>query len=267
MSTTTAIPRSGDDYPATPASNAGQPYTPPSDDTGGDPTKPTAEPTLSDIYQYTTYKPSETSRVWSGRKTIYYWAGDEGMYACVDRYLESFTWVQIVSWNNNTDAQQTYQISYTTSLKITEGSEINAGFNLGASYEGMSIGVNESVKTFKSTETTSTQTTTITVNVAPHSIAVFYQKRYNFRDNTTFINDAWGQEWNAGPWGGYDPLTTKTSYVQIDADEYFTNNAPLDPGTGSVQCNVVSQAQKADTTRKRENLTEACKDKLDDMGL
>ncbi|PPQ76351.1 hypothetical protein CVT24_008120 [Panaeolus cyanescens] len=267
--TNTPTVQPGDDYPTTPTSDPGQPYTAPSDDVGGDPapTDATLDPSPRDIFQYATYKPSGTARAWAGRKTIYYWSGDEGMYACIDRYLETINWVQIFSWNNTSAATQTYQISYTTSLKITSGSEINAGVNLGASYEGMSIGVDLSVKTFKSTETTSSQTTTITVNVPPNSLVVFYQKRYDFRDNTTFVNDAWGQEWNAGPWGGYNPLTTKTSYVQIMADEYFTSSKQLPVGPGTVQCNTVSQAQKAGITRKRENLTGACKDKLSAMGL
>ncbi|KAF9047663.1 hypothetical protein BJ165DRAFT_1593394 [Panaeolus papilionaceus] len=115
--------------------------------------------------------------------------------------------------------------------------------------------------------TSALKTTAIAINFPPNSEVVFYQKRYSFRDSTTFVNDAWGQEWNAGPWGGYNPLTTKTSYVEIMADEYFTNNAPLNSGTGSIQCTSVSQAQRTGTTSKRENLTGACKDKPSAMGL
>ncbi|PPR05463.1 hypothetical protein CVT24_008232 [Panaeolus cyanescens] len=266
--TTIPIVQPGDDYPSTPTSDPGQPYTmPPDDSTDAQAATGTVDASSRDLYQYTTYKPSGTARVWAGRKTIYYWSGDEGMYACINRYLEAVNWVQLVSWNNTTAATQTYQISYTTSLTITEGSEINSGFNLGLSFFGISIGVDMSVKTFKSTETTSSQTTTITVNVPPNSLLVFYQKRYDFRDDTTFVNDAWGQEWNAGPWGGYTPLTTKTSRVRIMADEYFTSSSQLPAGPGTVQCNTVSQAQRAGTTRKRENLTGACKDKLNQMRL
>ncbi|KAF9047670.1 hypothetical protein BJ165DRAFT_1467628 [Panaeolus papilionaceus] len=243
----------------------GQAYIAPSDDTESNSSAP--DPSPRDIFQYITYKPRGTARAWSGRKIIYDWPGIEAMSACIDRYLESITWVQIVLWNNKTSSQQTCEISYRPSLKITSGSEINVGFDLGTSYEGMSIVVDMSVKTFTSVETVAPKTTTITVNVAPNSMVVFYQKRYNFRDSTTFISNSWGKDWNTGPWGGYSPLITKTSYVQIDADEYLANNAPLKAGTGLVQCTSVSQAQKAGLTRKREDLTDPCKDKLSAMGL
>ncbi|PPR01404.1 hypothetical protein CVT24_006242 [Panaeolus cyanescens] len=221
----------------------------------------------SDLYDYAVYRPSSiTPRVWSGRKTNFYYAGDEGMYSCINRFLEAVHWVQLVSWKNDTSATQTYQYSYTTSLKITEGSEVNQGFDLGASYQGMSIGYNYSQKTFKTTETTSSQTTTISVNVPPNSLVVFYQRRYDFRDEITFICDAWGREWNIGPWGGYSPLVKKTTQVQIMAEEYFTSSAFLANGPGSIPVVTVSPAQITDTTRKRENVTKKSKAVLDKMG-
>ncbi|KAF9047951.1 hypothetical protein BJ165DRAFT_1610599 [Panaeolus papilionaceus] len=192
--------------------------------------------------------------------TIYNSPGDEALYGVVNRYLEAVNWIQKISWKNPTKAQQTYQYSLSTSLKVTQGEEINVGFNLGATYEGMSMGLEFGAKTFKNTETTQTGTVTVSVNVPPQSELIFYQKRYDFRDNTTFINDAWGQEWNVGPWGGYTPLTTKTSVTQISAEEYYTATKSLANGPGKMTVKTVTAAPVAATTRKRENVTQRAKD-------
>ncbi len=172
----------------------------------------------------------------AGWVTFYSRPGNEAMYAVVNRFLKRVQWVQLIAWKNDTDATQQYQYSYTTGLIITQGSEITNGFNLGASYKGISIGVNHSRRTFKTTKITSSATTTITVSVPPRSELMFYQKRFDFCNNITFINNAWGQEWNIGPWGGYTPLTTKVSLVKIMAEEYFTKSARLPEGPGCRQC-------------------------------
>ncbi|PPQ71018.1 hypothetical protein CVT24_011934 [Panaeolus cyanescens] len=226
-------------------------------------------PSASGLYEYLVYKPSSgsTPRVWSGRKTNFSYPGDEAMYSCVNRYLEAIKWVQLMSWKNDTSAAQSYAYSYTTGMNITHGKEINEGFNLGASYEGMSMGYEHSEKTFKTTETTSSKTKTITVNVPAHSLVVFYQRRFDFRDEVTFICDAWGQYWNIGPWGGYTPLVQKNTQVQIMAEEYFTSSKKLPSGPGSVTTSYVSRARLADTTRKRENVTQRSKNMLVKMGL
>ncbi|KAF8907560.1 hypothetical protein CPB85DRAFT_1436408 [Mucidula mucida] len=145
-------------------------------------------------------------------------AGDEAMYAVVNRFLERIQWIQLMAWKTTPMQRSSTSTPTTTGLTITQGSEVTAGFNLGASYEGIHL----------------ERTTTITVSVPPRSELVFYQKRFTFRDEITFINDAWGQEWNIGPWGGYSPLTTKVSKVNVMAEEYFTSSARLPEGPGSV---------------------------------
>lgn len=221
-----------------------------------------------DLYTYLVYKPSSTpARVYAGRKTMFSYPGDQALYAILSRTLGTVRWVQIVAWKNNTSAAQQYQISYTTGLKITEGSEVNIGFNFGASFEGISIGLDYSQKTFKSTETTTTKTITLTVNVPAYSELVFYQKSYEFDDYVTFVLDAWGQEWNVGPWGGYTPLTSMHVLTQIMAEEYLTTSSPLPAGPGKMQVTTVGAPARAGTTRKRENTTEKCKNLLAKMGL
>ncbi|KAJ6463007.1 hypothetical protein C8R45DRAFT_841356, partial [Mycena sanguinolenta] len=216
---------------------------------------------------YRVYKPNGAARTFGRRWQIYTKADDQTLDAAINRTLEKIQWIQLISWKNDTDAAQQYQHSYSTGLKITEGSDVTNGFNLGASYEGMSIGISHSEHTLKSTETTTTETKTTTVNVHPRSELIFYQKRYDFRDEITFVNDAWGQERNIGPWGGYTPLTTKVTSVSIMAQEYFTKSARLPEGPGSVDVVTVAPAPLAGKTRKRENVTQTAKATLANMGL
>jgi hypothetical protein len=227
--------------------------------------EPLAEPRA--LYDYRVYNPTRIARTFARRETIYFRAGDEAMYAVINRFLERVQWIQLVAWRNDTDAMQQYQYSYTTGLTITQGSEVTNGFNLGASYQGMSIGVDHSTRTFKSTETTSSQTTTITVNVPARSELIFYQKRFDFRDNITFINDAWGQEWNIGSWGEYIPFTTRVTSVNIMASEYFTRSARLPEGPGSVTVDTIAAASIAGRVRKREDVTQRARNMLASMGL
>lgn len=222
------------------------------------------------LFDYLFYRPSPSSspaRVWSGRQIIYFYRGDEALSGAVNRILDEIRWVQLLSWRNDTALAQQYQISYTTELRIIEGSEVNTGFNLGASYEGMSIGFNNSQRTFTSTETVSSRTITTTVNVPPYTELIFYQKRFQFRDVITFVLDAWGREWNVGPWGGYSPLTTKNTLVRIFAEEYLTTTSPLPAGPGSVQVTNVPAAPIANVTRRREDTTRRCQQALANMGI
>ncbi|KAF9047734.1 hypothetical protein BJ165DRAFT_1344094, partial [Panaeolus papilionaceus] len=203
----------------------------------------------------------------SGRINIYNRPGDEALHAVVNRFLEDVHWVQLMSWRNNTSASQTFEQTYTTSLTITEGREVEAGFNMGASFRGLSFGVNSSVRTFSTRETTSSETTRLEVTVPAQSLVVFYQRRYNFRDEITFINDAWGTHWNVGPWGGYSPLTRRVSRVQIMADEWFTSDRFLPFGPGNMNNSVAFAAALASATRRRENITSRARNTLNDMGV
>jgi len=224
--------------------------------------------TDSDVYKYVVYKPSGgDALVNSGRQVIYYYSGDEALYAAINTYLVDTTWVSRMSWNNDTDATQTYTHSYTTGLTVTKGDDVSNGFSLGSKYKGSSVKVDHQERVFATAETTEATTVTIDLNVAPHSFLIFYQRRYRFRDSMFFILDAWGQDWNVGSWGGYD-LSKKECEVEIMSDDYATLQAELDgTTTGTMSVDTVGAVQAADTTRKRENCTERCKSKLDDMGV
>jgi len=219
------------------------------------------------MYKYTVYKPSGgDARIKAGRETLYYISGDEALYAAVDTYLVDITWVSKMSWKNDTDATQTYAYSYTTALAITKGSEINNGFSVSGSFKGLGLTVDHSEKVFKSTETTESKTTAVTISVPPRSLLIFYQKRYNFRKSMFFILDAWMQEWNMGSWGGSTP-TKLACEVAIESEEFATLDAELDASTtGTVAVDSISGTPGAGMTRKRENCTQRSKAEVEAMG-
>jgi len=226
---------------------------------------------MSDQFsKYVGYKPSGgDTMVNSGRSTIYYYPGDEAFYASMDTYLIDTTWVSKMSWENNTEATQTYSLQYTTQLTVTEGTEVTNSVNVGAEFKGLSMSMDNETKTFSTYETTDTQTMTITLSIPPKSTLTFYQRKYQFRATMFFVLDAWGEEWNAGSQGGYD-ITRKECEVEIMSEDYLTTDTPLvDTATGSMEVESVARADSEGlrATRKRENLTERAKDSLSKMGV
>jgi len=224
-------------------------------------------PTFS---KHVVYKPSGgDSLVKSARTTIYVFAGDEAFFAARDCYLVDTIWVSKMSWENNTDAAQTYSLAYNTQLKVTEGSEVTNSVSVGVAYEGLSISMESSTKTFTTYETTESTTKTITLSVAPRSHLTFYQRTYRFKETMFFILDAWGEQWNAGSPGGYD-ITRKKCTVEIMSEDYMTTSNRLDDSiSGTMEVTTVDRAEREDArlTRKRENLTERAKKALSDMGV
>ncbi|KAJ7731618.1 hypothetical protein B0H16DRAFT_1468993 [Mycena metata] len=253
------------------ASDPGMKYAPVEEqvEEAGDVAKSVAEP--RNLYEFRVWnipRPTATNRVTFGaRETIYYRPGDEAMYAIVRRYLDRVQWIERMAWNNQTDADQRYEYYWSTGLTITEGKEVTNGFSLGATYEGMSIGVDHSSRTFKSTETTSTWGETLIITVPRRSELIFYQKRFDFTDVILFVNDAWGKEWNIGSWGSYAPLATKITAVQIMAEEYFTRDGRLPEGPGTATADTVPHIIPPSYVRKREDVTQRARNVLADMGL
>ncbi|KAK0187888.1 hypothetical protein F5146DRAFT_1113084 [Armillaria mellea] len=177
----------------------------------------------------------------SGRTTVCYSHGNQAFYAARDIYLIDTTWIYKISWENNTDATQTYSLKYS----ITVGSEVTASVGMGAANEGLSISMDVSTKVFSSK--------TITLNFPPKSRLTFYQGKYRFRDTMFFVLDAWNAEWNAG---------SKECEVEIMSEDYLTTDIILDSSTlGTMTASTVPRSDPSDleirrATQKRENLTE-----------
>ncbi|PPR07681.1 hypothetical protein CVT24_003924 [Panaeolus cyanescens] len=210
-----------------------------------------------DLYDFQVYRPNNTGRVWSGLEQIYS-APIQDLYGRVTRHLESITWVQITSWNNLMPTDQVFEVSFTTSLRFTQGSEVNRGFNMGATYKGLSIGVNGSRRNFTESETTTSRTVTLRINVPANTLMVFYQRRYDFRDETNFRHYRARQNWAVGVWNAYHPLETKISRVQIMSEEYFTATRFLPHGPGTVNVTLAPQvALPRDTLRRNDTMPRA----------
>ncbi|SJK96818.1 uncharacterized protein ARMOST_00064 [Armillaria ostoyae] len=173
------------------------------------------------LSKFLVYKPSGgDALVKSGHSTIYYYRGDEAFYASIDTYLVDTTWVSRMSWENNTDATQTYSLQYTTGLKVTKGDEVTGSVGIKLKFDGMSINTN-------------------------------MQKKYRFRDTMFFILDTWNEEWNIGSPGGYE-LTTKECEVEMMSEEYLTTGVALwDFAPGTMDVKRVSRADSEDLRRTR----------------
>lgn len=111
------------------------------------------------------------------------------------------------------------------------------------------------------------RTVTTSVNVPPRSRVIFYRKRYRFRKSVFFILDAWGWEWNVGSWGSFE-IKRKECGVEIDSEDLATVQAELDGSKmGTIDVKTVGGTHGVDVTRKREDCTSRCKNKLGEMGV
>ncbi|KAI0762513.1 hypothetical protein C8Q74DRAFT_1371541 [Fomes fomentarius] len=223
----------------------------------------------TDFSLHTVYKP-EGGRVLvkSSCSTIYYFSGDEAFYAAIDSYLAGFTWVNMMSWQNKCDVVQQYSLQFATALKVTSGKEVENSVGIEGTFEGLSLGLNNSTKTFSSHETTESQTKTLTINVPPMKKVTFYQRRYEFENTMFFILDAWNKEWNAGSPGGYE-IARKGCTVHIMSEDYLTTETELSNArVGIMKVERVNRlnAEGDRVTRKRENLTARAKRELSKDG-
>ena len=218
------------------------------------------------MYKYTVCKPRNgDALVNAGNEEIYFMI-TESLYAAVDTYLINTTWVSRMSWKNDTDATQTYTYTYTTGLRITKGKEVNNGFSLGSVYEGLSVTIDDQETVVRPAEIAETKPITITLSVPPRSRLIFYQRRYKFRSSMFFVLDtAWGRFWNICRLDSSD-LLRKECEVEIMSEDYATLRAELDgTRTGTINVDTVNRAQGADMTKKREECSDRCKEKLAGM--
>ena len=219
----------------------------------------------NDLYKYVTYKPKGgDALVKAAREEIYNGPG-EALYAAVDTYLVDITWIAKLSWKNDTDAEQRYSVECTTEFRITQGSEVNKGYSVASAYKGMTVTMEGQKKVLKNTETTEMKTITVDVIVPPRSRLVFYQRRYSFKSSMFFILDTQGKDWSVCSWGGYN-LSTKDCTVEVFSEDYATLETELDGyTTGTMDVATVSAVTGQGTFKMRENCTERCKKKLEEM--
>jgi hypothetical protein len=209
------------------------------------------------------YKPRDgDARVRSGRREIYRFH-EEVMHATFETYLIDITWAPRMSWANDTDIVQTYTYTCTTGLAIINGSEVNNGFSLAATYQGASVTIDNQERVFKATETTESRTVTVNLSVPPRSILIFYQRRYKFRNLIFFVLHCWNRHLNVGLSQSYKKAS-KECEVEIMSEDYLTTQAQLS-GTRIIRVNTVEGVQDQDETMELNQCTQRCRDKIWDM--
>lgn len=184
----------------------------------------------------------------SGLIAIYYTYGVEALYAAADTYCTGITWVPQGSWENTTAAAQSFTYQFKTELKITQGSAVTTGgLPLALELKGFAMGIDATTKTFSENESTTPQTTPLTINVAPGKKAMLYQRQYNFRTDMYFVLDAASRARNVAAVSG-DGLSRKTCVVEIMSGDYLITEKELsNVTTGTVHLTTVNRAnQEAD---------------------
>ncbi|GFN16815.1 uncharacterized protein AtWU_06617 [Aspergillus tubingensis] len=81
--------------------------------------------------------------------------------------FEGFYWELITSWKNDGAGDGKFTASYTSELKVTKGSENTLNASMGMLFEGLSVGIDASSKTFQQTETTTSETHTVELAYGP----------------------------------------------------------------------------------------------------
>ncbi|GKZ28985.1 hypothetical protein AbraIFM66950_002232 [Aspergillus brasiliensis] len=192
------------------------------------------------------------------KKTIYSIQGNSGqsLYAITDIHSDGYYW-SLVSENN-------FTVTYTTELKVTEGSEKELNANLGLEFKGLSVGIGASTKTFSQTETTDSKTYTEQITVPPGTSAYLYQKVYRFRTWMWFINDAFAELSRVGGHNNYSP-THVDGYVEIQAMEWFASPTELD-GSGTTSTDDITSQTTYKWTRKFQNTSQKCQEYLTSHG-
>lgn len=200
---------------------------------------------------------------------IYYIHAVEALHAAADTYCTDMTWVLKGSWENTTGSAQSYAHEFTTELKVTQGSEVTKnGVPLVDSFNGLTMTIDASLKTFSANETTTPQTKTLTVEAAPGKKVMLYQRRYSFRTEMFFVMDASSVARNVAAPSG-DGLSRKTCIVEIMSGDYLvTENALSDAAPGTVLFKTYPRANKESDrgTVARSGLTTRARNALNLIG-
>ncbi|KAK0189587.1 hypothetical protein F5146DRAFT_931613, partial [Armillaria mellea] len=212
---------------------------------------------------YVVYKASGgDALVKSGRTTIYECPVDQTTFCvCKDTYFVDTAWVSQMSYQNTTDSDQTYTLEYTTGTKPTETADFPKSIGIGASYNGLTMTMDDQTKVFSDFETTESVMKTISLT--------FYQRKYRFRDSMFFILDTSGEEVNVGSPDG-DGVLTDEREVEIMSEDCLIVGATLSRSTTGTM--VVPSVVPADVEDGREtldpkDLPAMAKDVLTKMGF
>jgi hypothetical protein len=163
----------------------------------------------------------------------------------------------------------TYKLETQVGLTVTNGTETDSNWNVGAEFKGLSVGIGGDTKEYSSEEVSKSTTKTFEVPCEPHKTTYFYVKRYKFQPKVWFDLYAWTQDWTVGHSGSHDPIVLPTE-MYIDSDEYLTTTEAV-VGHGPVSVNGMQgyrvMGSQQCPTRKFENITYAAQDYLSQHGI
>lgn len=216
--------------------------------------------------QYDDYRVPGTPMVAQKQFTCYHSQGDQSLYAIIETYSDGYRWNLNSSWLGDSDAEIEETVTTTTQLRVKNSQETESHWNLGAQYEGLTIGIGGSLKTFQEYETTTTTEHKQLIRIPPRKNVFLYQKAYRFNFKIWFILDAWNEMSRVGGHGNYTPSVV-TGSLEIDAHDYYTRDSKLEHGSSTTSADSVASTVTFDHTRKFENCTERCKNYLLDHGV
>lgn len=183
-----------------------------------------------------------------------------------DVNFEGFYWELITSWKNDGAGDGKFTASYTSELKVTKGSENTLNASMGMLFEGLSVGIDASSKTFQQTETTTSETHTVELTVPAQTTVHLYLKVYQFRTNIWFMNDGQGELFRVGGHECYIPAHVE-GYVEIQSSEYFSREGELE-GLDRIDAYYLDPEWPGYTTTYFfEDATDECMDYLWDHGV
>ncbi|KAJ5165407.1 uncharacterized protein N7500_007237 [Penicillium coprophilum] len=218
---------------------------------------------LKDGYDHAEYNVSGTPLVHQEESRLYT-KSDEYLSAVTDMMCDGYYWAMVQSLNNDTSVEDELDATFTTELKITKGKEEEANWSLGAAFEGITIGIGGSKKTFSSSETTDSEEISIKLPVPPRTTVYLYQKVYRFKTHKWFINYAWDTRNLVGGRGNYHE-TYVDGFVEIHSKDYASSETEL-TGVGNTTAKFTGDEIHSQGPRKFENCTEKCKNYLKDLG-
>ncbi|OJJ77711.1 hypothetical protein ASPBRDRAFT_61228 [Aspergillus brasiliensis CBS 101740] len=218
-----------------------------------------------DGYDKREYTVNGSPLVGQVQKILYYKPADEDkLYGITDIHSDGYYWDLVSSLRNDGAGENKFTVTYTTELKVTEGSEKELNANLGLEFKGLSVGIGASTKTFSQTETTDSTQYAEEVTVPPGTTAYLYQKVYRFKTWMWYVNWAWDEYSRVGGYNNYSPTHTD-GQVEIHAQEWFSSPTEL-TGSGTTTADAVAEKVNFKWTRRFNLTTANCRNYLTSHG-
>lgn len=199
------------------------------------------------------------------KRTAYYDPGDQALYAILEAYLQKIEWELVFSRTNYTSTEEKHEVTTRTGLKVTNGTEASVSLNIGAAYEGLSIGFSGSYKTFTTTETTQEKEYKTTYTLPPNKSLYVYQRKYTFDERIWWILDAWNDLWTVGQNNTYETVTANI-ILKIHTDEVLSSDTILTVQQSThIEPAVKTQNENGQTRRQFTNITQRAKDSINSV--